>query len=881
MKRESEELEENDASKVPRIASEENKRILSRGVNSHISRESVISRGATIPSSSNILLRSANNHDSLRRSLIESHKKSSTSDVQNVTRSNTASLHTTGAARTTAITDFPLTTPNKVPSHPSLNYTGTNIVNATTNYTMLLDKNSPQTLLAKGFNLDRRIRSASMSESLVFNSRTPSPLTVDGNQLSAFRSQKGLKALSNHSLAQMTLGNDTSQTNLHELNDLKASSIEDNRQPACSESSATLEQSTNKPFAIQHSSSNFHPLLRSTPVLQRNSLYSVTNVPRGTMTATQFSSHHSAYETISGSAVRKTQQQTSQLNNDRDVCTRPAITNLPPRKKSNSESTLSRYVDIEGSSARSRGLATFSALGSGYQPVSTASSSTVATTGNNIAEMTPRLEPVADSSSSSTAPVRTNTVSPNDGIVPEISQMNFSWTSSSRSTHQSTVLNLILNSLVLGMPNDEPSPLLQQDLRSNSQFASWLKRSFEQHSLRVDRADQITCDTAKATSSNDSQIDGLNSILKKNYMSLVKKAGPYILGPRIGSSPVRCIVQCLARKEKTNKFYIIKILTLADPDKETMDDRQGKMLMLTEFSLLSHLQNSEGVVHCIDFFKDKAWDSTEKCEINRLCLVLDCLIPHDYDPESHYFVNLQHHVIHEKKLNEKEALIIFWDIARIVENLHQKNIVHRDLKLGNMIVDRRSWRVTITNFCLGRHLNSEKDKLRDQRGSPAYISPDVLSGKPYYGKPSDMWALGVVLFTMLYGQFPFYDCLPQELFRKIKSAEFTIPNDGRVSEDTKQLIQQLITLDPQTRMTAGQVVDALKHIIGKWKVMMTCDTDQVVPDIPTVTVPEFQHDDNQKMTQTETSEDLPLIDFQNCQLQKTSNLQIIGHSNYF
>ena len=42
---------------------------------------------------------------------------------------------------------------------------------------------------------------------------------------------------------------------------------------------------------------------------------------------------------------------------------------------------------------------------------------------------------------------------------------------------------------------------------------------------------------------------------------------------------------------------------------------------------------------------------------------------------------------------------------------------------------------------------------------------DVLSGKPYAGKPSDMWALGVVLFTMLYGQFPFYDSAPHELFQ--------------------------------------------------------------------------------------------------------------------
>ena len=59
----------------------------------------------------------------------------------------------------------------------------------------------------------------------------------------------------------------------------------------------------------------------------------------------------------------------------------------------------------------------------------------------------------------------------------------------------------------------------------------------------------------------------------------------------------------------------------------------------------------------------------------------------------------------------------------------QKNIVHRDLKLGNMVLNKRSRRITITNFCLGKHLVSENDLLLDQRGSPAYISPDVLSGE--------------------------------------------------------------------------------------------------------------------------------------------------------
>jgi hypothetical protein len=85
---------------------------------------------------------------------------------------------------------------------------------------------------------------------------------------------------------------------------------------------------------------------------------------------------------------------------------------------------------------------------------------------------------------------------------------------------------------------------------------------------------------------------------------VVKKAGPYILGPLIGSSPVQSIIQCLARKEGTNKYYTIKILTLKDSmEYETQDDRQGKMLLHSEYSLLSLLQNQDGVVHHYGFFK--------------------------------------------------------------------------------------------------------------------------------------------------------------------------------------------------------------------------------------------------------------------------------------
>lgn len=338
----------------------------------------------------------------------------------------------------------------------------------------------------------------------------------------------------------------------------------------------------------------------------------------------------------------------------------------------------------------------------------------------------------------------------------------------------------------------------------------------------------------------------------------LKYAGPYVLGPTIGISPVKSITQCLARKMGTQKFYSLKLLTVRDGPKNQHDVKQGKMLIHAEYSILSLLHDQNGVIHTHGLFEDEVEEplsdirnianvqlnkKAKRCK--RLCLVLDCLTAHDYGSTSHDLINLQHYVIKEKKLPEKEALVIFLDIVRVVNDLHAKNIIHRDLKLGNIVLNKRTKRITITNFCLGKHLVRGDDLLHDQRGSPAYISPDVLSGLPYSGKASDLWALGVVLFTMLYGQFPFYDNVPHELFRKIKSAEYTIPNDRRVSDETIFLIHRLLTLDPAHRIQAAEAQSHIQRTINTWYgSSMLKDDIQIVPDID-------QQDDS-KISEEET-----------------------------
>ncbi len=185
--------------------------------------------------------------------------------------------------------------------------------------------------------------------------------------------------------------------------------------------------------------------------------------------------------------------------------------------------------------------------------------------------------------------------------------------------------------------------------------------------------------------------DDAKKCKKCSQKSSIRHAGPFLLGPRLGNSPVRSIVQCLARREGTDDFYSIKLLTLEEPGKETQDARQGKMLLHTEYSLLSLLHDQDGVVHHHGMFQDEILDDNEQETPRtkdepalsttirrirrRLCLVLDCLCAHDYGNSTADLINLQHYVIREKKLSERESVVIFHDIVKVVESLHKVKIL--------------------------------------------------------------------------------------------------------------------------------------------------------------------------------------------------------------
>lgn len=118
-----------------------------------------------------------------------------------------------------------------------------------------------------------------------------------------------------------------------------------------------------------------------------------------------------------------------------------------------------------------------------------------------------------------------------------------------------------------------------------------------------------------------------------------------------------------------------------------------------------------------------------------------------------------------KKLPESEVKLIFKQLADGVSYLHKNNIAHRDLKLENILIDSDK-NIKIIDF--GFSLITPRNKpLNVCCGTPSYMAPELTARKNYYGHLVDIWALGILLYVLLCGQFPF----------KGKATEFPLLTD--------------------------------------------------------------------------------------------------------
>lgn len=102
-------------------------------------------------------------------------------------------------------------------------------------------------------------------------------------------------------------------------------------------------------------------------------------------------------------------------------------------------------------------------------------------------------------------------------------------------------------------------------------------------------------------------------------------------------------------------------------------------------------------------------------------------------------------------------------------------------------------------------IKGEDDALSDKHGCPAYVSPEILNTTgTYSGKSADVWSLGVMLYTLLVGRYPFHDSDPSTLFSKIRRGQFCIPD--HVSPKARCLIRSLLRREPSERLTAPEIL---------------------------------------------------------------------------
>ncbi|WZN61519.1 serine/threonine protein kinase [Chloropicon roscoffensis] len=176
--------------------------------------------------------------------------------------------------------------------------------------------------------------------------------------------------------------------------------------------------------------------------------------------------------------------------------------------------------------------------------------------------------------------------------------------------------------------------------------------------------------------------------------------------------------------------------------------------------------------------------------------------------------------------NEEAAANITRQLLSVLQYIHDRSIAHRDLKPENILFancerDLAKATVKLIDFGFAKRMAPEPEPVEQRPpmgqssfqtrlGSPNYVAPEILTSKCGYGCEVDVWSLGVILYIMLCGYFPFYHENERELYRQIRKGSFDMPSEdwAHVSDAAKDLVNSMLKTDPRLRASAS---DCLRH----------------------------------------------------------------------
>ncbi|XP_045827994.1 serine/threonine-protein kinase GRIK1-like isoform X1 [Trifolium pratense] len=162
-------------------------------------------------------------------------------------------------------------------------------------------------------------------------------------------------------------------------------------------------------------------------------------------------------------------------------------------------------------------------------------------------------------------------------------------------------------------------------------------------------------------------------------------------------------------------------------------------------------------------------------------------------------------------LGEETARRYLRDIVSGLMYLHAHNIVHGDIKPDNLLITRHGT-VKIGDFSVSQAFEDDNDMLRRSPGTPVFTAPECILDITYSGKAADTWAVGVTLYCMVLGDYPFLGDTLQDTYDRIVNTLIVLPND--LNPRLKNLIEGLLCKDPRQRMTLADVA-ADSWVIGK------------------------------------------------------------------
>ncbi|MCI4382071.1 hypothetical protein PGIGA_G00259300 [Pangasianodon gigas] len=230
-----------------------------------------------------------------------------------------------------------------------------------------------------------------------------------------------------------------------------------------------------------------------------------------------------------------------------------------------------------------------------------------------------------------------------------------------------------------------------------------------------------------------------------------------------------------------------RVVAIKSIKKEKIKDEQDMVHIRREIEIMSSLRHPH-IISIYEVFENK----------DKIVIVME------YASKG----ELYDYISERRRLTERETRHFFRQIVSAVHYCHKNGVVHRDLKLENVLLDENC-NIKIADFGLSNLYHKDK-LLQTFCGSPLYASPEIVNGRPYRGPEVDSWALGVLLYTLVYGTMPFDGGDHKNLIRQISNGEYKEPTQ---SSDARGLIRWMLMVNPERRAT---VEDIANHWWVNW-----------------------------------------------------------------